>query len=580
MASMFAGPSRRQHGENAFAECRGDDRLQPFASGGTLRYRRSIAQFEQVRLGLPDDVPIICAQWNSIIAVNYPARKFGIKRMTLIEDAKKLCPDLVVQHVATYREGESEAGYWDDVDRRTHKVSLDPYRRESLKILAVFREMAPTAELEKASIDEAFLDLTPMVIERILSSYPYIATVPDDAPDGLDMPLPPPPAIDWSRAGSVFPLQVDDETEVDVEGRGWHMARSRTVYRRRDHGGRIAHNKTIAKLCSAWKKPNAQTVMRLEATPGFLRDMDFTDIRFLGGKLGSAMAAEFNAKTVGDMLGPTGQVWRREHMGVQHSEEVKEKLATKSMLASKNTIPNVRTAEQGHHWLSVLAGELNVRLREARGVTPGLWPKTLVLSIRSSGAGASHSRQAPFPFTRNLSTEYIVKHARKLWDESTQPLAKGTMKLSNIGLAFTSLDKLEEGQQGIEGFFKTGNVEKRPRETTVLSNDSSSKRPRLPTLHTKPKPNALESFLAQGRGTPPPVVKDEIKDSSHPTPDARPSPSTPPAADTPGAWQCPKCDTTFTAPPGVPADEQKAWISHARQEHDDYHFALLLPPAG
>jgi DNA polymerase eta len=79
--------------------------------------------------------------------------------MTLIEDAKKLCPDLVVQHVATYREGESEAGYWDDVDRRTHKVgypheplanlqvSLDPYRRESLKILAVFREMAPTAEL-------------------------------------------------------------------------------------------------------------------------------------------------------------------------------------------------------------------------------------------------------------------------------------------------------------------------------------------------------------------------------------------------------------------------------------------------
>jgi DNA polymerase eta len=37
-------------------------------------------EFEQVRLGLPDDVPIICAQWNSIIAVNYPARKFGIKR--------------------------------------------------------------------------------------------------------------------------------------------------------------------------------------------------------------------------------------------------------------------------------------------------------------------------------------------------------------------------------------------------------------------------------------------------------------------------------------------------------------------
>lgn len=39
-------------------------------------------------------------------------------------DAKRLCPTLVVQHVATYREGDTEAGYWDDVDRRTHKVSL------------------------------------------------------------------------------------------------------------------------------------------------------------------------------------------------------------------------------------------------------------------------------------------------------------------------------------------------------------------------------------------------------------------------------------------------------------------------
>jgi nucleotidyltransferase/DNA polymerase involved in DNA repair len=40
----------------------------------------TILEFEQVRLGLADDLPLICAQWQSIIAVNYPARKFGIKR--------------------------------------------------------------------------------------------------------------------------------------------------------------------------------------------------------------------------------------------------------------------------------------------------------------------------------------------------------------------------------------------------------------------------------------------------------------------------------------------------------------------
>jgi DNA polymerase eta len=30
--------------------------------------------------------------------------------------------------------------------------------------------------------------------------------------------------------------------------------------------------------------------------------MDFTEIRFLGGKLGTAIAADFDVKTVGDLL--------------------------------------------------------------------------------------------------------------------------------------------------------------------------------------------------------------------------------------------------------------------------------------
>jgi DNA polymerase eta len=53
------------------------------------------------------------------------------------------------------------------------------------------------------------------------------------------------------------------------------------------------------------------------------------------------------------------------------------------MLASKNTRPAVTTPEQGLHWIGVLGGELNVRLRESREVAPGLWPKTLVLSYRT-----------------------------------------------------------------------------------------------------------------------------------------------------------------------------------------------------
>jgi len=112
------------------------------------------------------------------------------------------------------------------------------------------------------------------------------------------------------------------------------------------------------------------------------------------------------------------------------------------------------------HWINVLGGELNVRLRDAREINPGLWPKTLVLGTRTgmsllpfplplslrpdhekqknnlrTGIEAGRSRQIPFPFTRNLSTEYIVKYAKRLWDEVCQPMRNGgNMKLNNVRL--------------------------------------------------------------------------------------------------------------------------------------------------
>lgn len=116
--------------------------------------------------------------------------------------------------------------------------------------------------------------------------------------------------------------------------------------------------------------------------------------------------------------------------GIDHTE-VKEKLATKSMLASKNTIPNVTTPEQGHHWLSVLSGELCVRLKEAREASPGLWPKTIVLGTR---IGWNHrTRQLPFPYARELTPEFITKQARKLWDEATVAIKPGEMRFNNVG---------------------------------------------------------------------------------------------------------------------------------------------------
>lgn len=57
-----------------------------------------------------------------------------------------------------------------------------------------------------------------MVIERLLVAYPYLATVPEDAPEGLDSPLPRAPPIDWTKAGNVFPVEGVDAASQDDKG--------------------------------------------------------------------------------------------------------------------------------------------------------------------------------------------------------------------------------------------------------------------------------------------------------------------------------------------------------------------------
>ncbi|WVQ74905.1 hypothetical protein IAR50_004513 [Cryptococcus sp. DSM 104548] len=670
--SFIPGPARKSHGKVAptYRHLLSPQALtpaNPLRAVAHCDIDAAYAQFEQVRLGIPDEVPLICAQWQSIIAVNYPARKFGIKRFTSIDDAKKMCPHLVVQHVATYRNGEAEAGYWENVDSRTHKVSLDPYRRESLKILAIFKEMLPKGEVEKASIDEAFLDLTPMVLERLLLEHPYLATVPPDAPNGIDSPLPAPPPIDWSKSGNVFPINGKEHDDGEDEGGGggeevtseggddgagsgsgrdsggrdtWEdwalciggeiMSEVRAeVYKRLHYTctAGIAHNKSLAKLCSAWKKPNNQTILRSAAVAAFLRDREFTDVRFLGGKLGAAIAQEFGVTTVGDMLTVPLDALQKKFgeeslwiynivRGIDLSE-VKERTSTKSMLASKNIRPSVTAPSQGYHWLSVLAGELNVRLRESREVAPGLWPKTLVLGTRQ-GFEPSRSRQTPFPFTRNLSTEYILKYAHRLWEEATQPMNKGNMKLNNIALSFTGLEKLEEGQQGIEGFFATAKPAQRsikadPDYSSTMSRpsdgESSTKRahsPTLPANHVPKKPRldtlndtepktSLQAFLAkteasssnsrpsisrtsslsnrdpEGRspaGAPEVFVVDDSDDEAET--EAQPDAKT--------SWKCGKCKQVLSLPEELAMleDERPDLLRAMKQEHEDWHLAKSL----
>lgn len=65
--------------------------------------------------------------------------------------------------------------------------------------------MKPLATLiiiEKASIDEIFIDFSKRIRDLLIERYPFLEAQPESGPD---TPLPPPPATPWPGIGHVIP---------------------------------------------------------------------------------------------------------------------------------------------------------------------------------------------------------------------------------------------------------------------------------------------------------------------------------------------------------------------------------------
>ncbi|KAA1467336.1 DNA/RNA polymerase [Dentipellis sp. KUC8613] len=574
------------------------------------------AACEQLRLDVDPARPLVVRQWESLIAVNYPARKFGITRMMKADEALKKCPELVVVHVATFKDGDSEPGYWDKPNVATHKVSLDYYRRESGKVIDIFKSGLPTGEIEKASIDEAFIDLTIPVREKILERYPHLAKVPPDAPNGIDTLLPPPPPISWKDRGLLIPIDPTDDVTTATTGTAdaagsseslndddavkdgqdavtWHdvalSIAAELMQKIRDDvrtqlgyttSAGIARNKFLAKLAASYKKYDSQSILRNAAIPNYLKPMPFQKIRFLGGKLGKALAEEYDVSTVGDLLTISldeiqrkfGEeaIWVYEILRGIDRSEVKEKPAlTKSMMAAKNLPRPITKVSEGPHWLRVLAAELAHRLNEMR-LTQSVWPRTLGLHVRR-GYDDGRSRQGPFPFVKDLTVDVIATAGDRLWKELMGD-RKSPFKVTHVALVFTGLEAVENGQQSIDGFFQTRAGSVKPRSSGGGASPSKKRK----TSASAASAGADRPLSAGGadRLTPGPSGKPTVSGRDE---------------DQSTSFTCPRCRKHIQLPSAQLAamaadgtdDRQRGrWLetelARLRMEHDDFHLAQDL----
>lgn len=328
-----------------------------------------------------------------IIAVSYEARAFGVTRNMWADDAKKLCPDLLLAQVREAR----------------GKANLTKYREASVEVMEV---MSRFAVIERASIDEAYVDLTSAVQERLqkLQGQPISA---DWLPTTYIEGLPQGPATaegtvekeEMRKQGLLQwldSLQTDNTTSPDLQLTvGAVIVEEMRAAIERQTGFQcsagISHNKVLAKLACGLNKPNRQTLVSHGAVPQLFSHMPIGKIRSLGGKLGASVIEILGIEYMGELtqftesqlqshFGEKSGSWLYAMCrGIEH-DPVKPRQIPKTIGCSKN-FPGktaLATREQVQWWLLQLAQELEERLTKDRNDNDRVATQ-LTVSIRFQG---------------------------------------------------------------------------------------------------------------------------------------------------------------------------------------------------
>eukprot|EP00729_Bicosta_minor_P009987 gene9987-18927_t len=280
------------------------------SGGGTVAKCRCIVHLDLDAFYAQVERRRLCLPWGSLIAVSYAARPFGVKRGMKSTEAKKLCPAIQcvpVELLDLSSKSNSKADgdhhhhlpQQQSTAKRDNKVSLKRYRDASFEVMAVLMQHVASESFERASIDEAYMDLTHQVDEL-------------QAEGG------------WTEA--VEALRTDGANKT-LGGGGFEQLLAAVLEKTSfSMSGGIATNKITAKIASARHKPCMQTVVSVDAGREMILDLKITSIPGLGGKYGHRL--------------------QRDVLGID-SSTVKPKSLPKSINCVKSlTSPGVQTQAQ------------------------------------------------------------------------------------------------------------------------------------------------------------------------------------------------------------------------------------------
>lgn len=328
-------------------------------------------------------------QHNDIISADYAARRRGVRKHMTPAEALALCPDLKLVHVRR-TEGTSKVTYEDYQKASAGVQTLLQNTLASLQSAAASgvnskrqdREAEAPPEVEKASIDDFYVDVTSLVAAQLERGLLI---------NDLDMP-----ASQMASQSSEWPGAVEGPglvsahilTAQEVQLReGARIAASLREAVHTKCGLRVsagvAQNKLLAKLASSASKPDGQTTVLPGSVPSMLARHPPSKIPQLGVKLGKEkrgvlLAAPWTdrVKVISDLastsllpelrlaFGDDKAEWlHRVGQGIDDTP-VKDKGPPKSLMSSMSLTSITNDAYQFKKILRYLADELCKRLKE------------------------------------------------------------------------------------------------------------------------------------------------------------------------------------------------------------------------
>ncbi|KAH3851921.1 hypothetical protein DPMN_094408, partial [Dreissena polymorpha] len=310
--------------------------------------------------------PCAVVQYNpwkggGIIAVSYEARAHGVTRQMRGDDARAKCPQINLVRVPQVR----------------GKADLTKYREGGAEVIEVLSRFSDC--VERASVDEAYIDLTVEVETRLAAlggAKVTEASLPNTHVAGHDREKDGKTLSDWLET-------TFNEATLEMHDRrlavGAVIAEEMRQAVYEDTGFRcsagIAHNKMLAKLACGFHKPNKQTILPHSQVPQLFKSLPIRKIRNLGGKMGTLVSEHLRVENMADLLvfseralqqllGEKNGSWLYSVCRGFDSEPVSARQLPKSIGCSKNfTGKNcLNTRDKVKFWLSELAKEVEERL--------------------------------------------------------------------------------------------------------------------------------------------------------------------------------------------------------------------------